>query len=257
MFKDIKIIVEENKDIKNFFEKSLGEKYLLSHIIKYASKTHTEKYIEWKHNLPKNETIFQKYVRENKMAVHAFKYNKKAIREYDLRGGNELTILVDNISLADDIHKNDIRSYIEFPISLSIRPTLFENNYLTVPRYCDILNCISFHKYKPGSIFHIYIGKQIVSTITITKENRYELFIPINNRLPIYLISIQYMGIYITSPNVFLDKTIYFYGTFLNTRDRKALACNNGSLLYDDNGNYLVYKNGFAQIIGISKKNSS
>jgi hypothetical protein len=230
MFKDIKIIIEENKDIKKSFEKLLGEKYLLSTIIEYADKTQFEKYIEWKHNLPKNETVYQKYIRGHKMAVHAFKYNKKAIREYDLRGGNGLVILFDNIEQADDIHKDDVRSYIEYtkmptpqrPPEIPVRQGQVENNYFIINRMFDILNCISFRKYKPGSIFNLYIGGNIFSTFTITKENRYNLFSPIRNK-PIFLVSILYNEVSITSPNTLLTKPIYLYGTYVNAKDRNAL----------------------------------
>jgi len=236
---NIRKIFQKNKDIREFFENKIGEKYVLQEILNLADG-YTEQYIEWKKTLPTNENIFEKYVRLNKIAVHAAKYNKK-----NLRGHVALRVLLRNIELADDIHKDDICSFTE----VKEQPDF--TNQITVSRRYDILNCISFRKYKPGAIFNIIMGGQVISSFTLTKENRYDMFIPINNRFPLFLVSLNYMEVYISSPNTILNKPIFLYGTVMDGRDRNELKGYNESIYrmqIDNNGSVFKYHFGIGHI---------
>lgn len=213
MLNKIQLLFAENTDIRLFFEEALKEKYILPHILSYVTN-YTHEYREWRENLPK-ETFAEMLVRQNKIGVHAAKYNKKNIQ-------------------------NRIGKYYEYSYS-----DYFKFNCRFIPNFTDILHCISFRKYKPGAIFNIEINGQNVTTIRLTKENRYNMFIPINHRLPIFQCCIH-SNIVIRSDNVTLNKPIYFYGSQLSTEDKNKLLneSNDGIILpYDNNGFVLKYFN--------------
>jgi hypothetical protein len=239
MYSKIKILFQNNHDLTDFFIKNLKEKYLLDIILDYATTDYTQEYIEWRKNLPENKNICEKFVREHKLAIHAAKYNKKVMRSME-----PLRRLVEqsNVNLLNGLDDTNLRTYMEY--------TYISNNHTIIcDKQTDILNCISFRKYKPGSIFHFKIGGQWTGTVTLTKENRYDLFSPILNKLPVYMICCSYHDIQIQSPNTLLNKPVYFYGTFLNSSHRRELCqstCTNTNIYLpiNDNGGKISYQSG-------------
>jgi predicted nuclease of predicted toxin-antitoxin system len=187
-----------------------------------------------------NQELVETLLRQNKLAVHSAKYNKKNMRYGS--GNNVLKVLLRNMEEAEEQHKDDMCAYKE-------NSQIAENNnVIFVTRDCDILNCISLRKYKPGTIIEVRIGN-IVSRFTLTTENRYEMFLPIMNKLPVFLASLDYQEVIITSPNTQLDKPVYFYGTCISSNRRNQMRAMNNKITVslDDNNNF-IYLDGCANI---------
>jgi len=205
------------------------------------------------------ENIFQKYNRLNKIMVHAAKYNRKNLKpKSNIRFArlNEDTFYIDFKNKQDEFENltrkemrfnyqdltNEIWSQLKIPIK-----SFYNHNKVKVSLHCKILNCISFHRYKPGTIFNILIGRQLISTYTLTKENRFDMFIPLDNKYPIFGACLSYHEVEIESPNAILNRPIHIYATEIKNYREMSLTANvQNTIVKFDDGRYFAYSSGMA-----------
>lgn len=228
---DIHYILKNYKDVQEQLENKLYEKHLVNIVTEYLPNYNKE-YKQWRKEI-KNESISDHILRINNIALHAIKYHRKSIVGCLYKFLDRESKYNDELMYYD---KQELRS---------------DSNEIIIPHNCDIMSCISFHRYPLGSIFEVYICHRLVSTFHITKENRYTLFKPINNISPLCILNIQYNQCKIRGVNVNLNRPIFVYGIFLSNTKRRKMVQNIITHPYDETRNY-IYLNGEAEIVNIS-----
>lgn len=243
------------KDLDMFFIRNIREKYIYNMILnKYLNiyELHFDNYIKWRKEI-KGENIGDKIARINKISLHYIKYNMRFINKLKLYN-NENYKKICKKYLGIDIGTCNVRyRYLlrtfylqkisnnrEFIFDLYKFPLRLVNK-CTIPRVGDILSCILLNNFKIGDEFVIKIKDIIVNRIILTKENINNLWIPIENKLPIIIYRLGYIHTTIECVNRICNENVKLYYMLMCNRKNLSsiIPIKIGNKIYIYQGNYL------------------
>jgi len=210
-------------DIKEFFINNIKEKSIVKSIFdEYLYSRYRVELLKYKMEYQDidKQTILEKIDRVSNVGLSIVRNNfyLSHLKGMTQGGCKELEKLISN---EDNYIGPEIRK--QYVTSISNRPDSSDTNSITICRAGDLLSGISFSRYDIGDSFTIKISNIEVFSITLTEENRYNIFKPIRNKHPIPMISIQYNFIQLVGSRT-LDKPIRFYYLLLGTKFRKELG---------------------------------
>lgn len=189
------------EDIEDLLIDKFQEKYIFNILFQYVNNPVQKEYLDYVKTLDNNST-HQVINRINKVSEFIIKNNY---------------ILTIPRGVEGLLYNNTISS-----LDVSCISSYYSKK--SIPRYGDIFSGFSLKKYNIGDQFRIKVGGLIVGEITLTKENKNNLFLPLFNKYPIMLISLQFTDVLIYCTNRPLDKPIRIYFTLLENKLRMKAA---------------------------------